>query len=152
MDRYFVSRRTKLQIAMQCILLRKFHFAFLEYIILFMVGIVCSSLSYVIYVVDPINMVVKYVSIHKQREICAIYHSDICHLITLCRIVEARIGKKDPSMRIRRFESKKINCLQCSADLTVIRQTRYSLTKWLKIINTFREFYVVASCSNMSSR
>ncbi|KAH0951798.1 hypothetical protein HN011_007991 [Eciton burchellii] len=33
---------------------------FKKYIILFMVGIVCSSLSYVIYVIDPVNMAVKY--------------------------------------------------------------------------------------------
>ncbi|EZA62097.1 hypothetical protein DMN91_007879 [Ooceraea biroi] len=33
---------------------------FKKYIILFMVGVVCSSLTYVIYVVDPVNMIVEY--------------------------------------------------------------------------------------------
>lgn len=33
---------------------------FKKYIILFIAGIVCSSLTYVIYVVDPVNMIIEY--------------------------------------------------------------------------------------------
>lgn len=38
-----------------------------ECIITFIVGIVCSSLAYVIYVVDPVSKIVEYVSVHTLR-------------------------------------------------------------------------------------